>query len=148
MEGVRISKAPHIPKNKSGAHTFVLSCIDPRFTEYLANFLVHNKAVRHDYDLFALAGSELGANDKAGWRKALHEHIDIAIDLHDISDFWVFSHMDCGAYKVFKELEDDDKPHLHKEEIMKLHKQITKKYPKLNFKGYIMNTDGAIFRVV
>lgn len=148
MEGEKIVNAPHIPITKKGAHTFVLACIDPRFTEYLADFLIHDKDVRHDYDYFALAGSELGANDKKAWRKALFEHIDIAIQLHDISDFWVFSHMDCGAYKVFKDLKSDMNPHIHKEEIIKLHKIIGKKYPKLNFKGYIMDTKGAIYKVV
>jgi hypothetical protein len=137
-----------VPIHKEGAKVFVLACIDPRFTEYLAQFLIHNKKVRHDYDLFALAGAELGANDMAKWRKVLNEHIDIAIDLHDIQDFWVFSHMDCGAYKVFKELDKDDDPHLHEEEIHKLHKKMKKKYPKLNFKGFIMDTKGGIHQIV
>lgn len=148
MDVELISKAPHLPIDKKGAHTFVLSCIDPRFTEYLAHFLINNKMVRNDYDLFCLAGCELGANDKANWKKALFEHIDIAIELHKIKHFWAFSHMDCGAYKVFKDLKKDDKPYMHFEELDKLHTTINKKYPDLEFKGYIMNTDGSILRVI
>ena len=148
MNAKLIAKPPHIPVNKEGAHTFVLSCIDPRFTEYLADFLIHDKDVRHDYDLFALAGSELGANDKRGWKKALYEHIDIAIQLHDIKHIWVFSHMDCGAYKEFKGLEKDNDPHIHRDELVKLHKAINKKYKTLEFKGYIMDTKGGIYQII
>ena len=129
------------------AHTFVLACIDPRFTKMLADFLIHEKYVKNDYDLFALAGSELGANDKPAWKKVLKEHLDIALELHDIQEFWVFSHMDCGAYKVFKELKDDDDPHLHEAEINKLYKWIKKHYSQLKFKGYIMGKTGKIVQV-
>jgi carbonic anhydrase len=146
---MEIAPAPHIPKHKKGASTFVLACIDPRFTEYLAHFLIHEKDIAHDYDLFALAGAELGANQTKHkcWKKTLQNHIDVAIDLHDIKQVLVFSHLDCGAYKVFKELEHDDDPNLHKGELKKLGKWFKKHYPALQYRGFIMNTDGAIFRV-
>jgi carbonic anhydrase len=146
---MEIAPPPHIPKHKQGASTFVLACIDPRFTQYLAHFLINEKDIADDYDLFALAGAELGANQTTHkcWKKTFTAHIDVAIDLHDIKQILVFSHMDCGAYKVFKDLEKDDNPKLHKEEIHKLQKFMKKKYPKLIFKGFIMDTKGAIFRV-
>jgi len=146
---MEISPPPHIPKNKQGASTFVLACIDPRFTQFLAHYLINDKEIANDYDLFALAGAELGANQTKHkcWKTTLTQHIDVAIELHDIKQILVFSHMDCGAYKVFKELEKDDDPELHKKELIKLHKFMTKKYPKLDYKGFIMDTKGAIYKV-
>ena len=146
---MEVAGRPHIPKYNKGASTFVLACIDPRFTEFLAHYLIHEKDIAHDYDLFALAGAELGANQTKfkQWKKVLVNHIDIAIDLHDIKQILVFSHMDCGAYKVFKDIDKDDDPHLHKDELKKLGKFMKKKYPSLVYKGFIMDTHGAIFRV-
>ena len=146
MEG---GARPVIPKNNKGASTFVLACIDPRFTEFLAHYLINDKDIQHDYDLFALAGAELGANQTQfkQWKKTLTNHIDIALDLHGIKQMLVFSHLDCGAYKVFKDMEKDDDPHLHKAELIKLSKFIKKKYPQLTYKGFIMDTKGKIHRV-
>ena len=140
---------PHIPKNKQGASTFVLACIDPRFTKYLADYLIHDKEIANDYDLFALAGAELGANQTKHkcWKTTMTQHIDVALDLHNIKQLLVFSHMDCGAYKVFKDLEKDDNHKLHEKELKKLHKFIGKKYPQLIYKGFIMDTDGSIHKV-
>ena len=42
------------------ASILVLTCIDPRFTEVLFNYLNHQAQVHSDYDLFVLAGSSLG----------------------------------------------------------------------------------------
>lgn len=138
-----------IPINKEGASTFVLACIDPRFTEYLAKYLVNQKDIAHDYDLFALAGAELGANQTKhkNWKKTLIEHIDIALELHGIKTIMVFSHMDCGAYKVFKDLEEDDDPKLHAKELKKLGKYMAKKYPDIEYKGFVMAKDGKIYKI-
>jgi carbonic anhydrase len=129
------------------AHAFVLACIDPRFTKMLADYLIHNKELMNDYDLFALAGAELGANDKKNWKKVLKEHIDIAIQLHNIKKVLVFSHMDCGAYKEFKGIRKDDDPHIHIVELNKLRKFMKRCYPTLEYCGYIMGTNGHIHKV-
>jgi len=113
----------------------------------LADFLIHDKKLKDDYDLFALAGAELGANEKKMWKKALYEHIDIAIKLHKINEILVFSHLDCGAYKIFKEMDTDTDQHIHLVELDKLRKAIKKKYPKLIYKGYIMDTQGKIYKM-
>ena len=144
---MEISAPPYLPINKKGAHVFVLSCIDPRFTEYLAHFLINDKQVHSDYDLFALAGASLGANEKKTWRDTLFEHIDIAIQLHKIKAIWVFEHMDCGMYKETLGIKQDNNPHTHMVELHKLKMLLKTKYPRLEYKGYIMNTDGGIYQI-
>jgi carbonic anhydrase len=145
-----ISEPPDIDIKKKGAHTLVLACIDPRFTELLAHFLINEKDVHNDYDLVALAGASLGANqnEMKSWRKMLYDHIDIAIKLHNIKSVWVFDHLDCGMYKEVMGTKTDLDPAPHKKQLVKLKKKLAKSYPELSFKGYIMDTDGAIYRVV
>jgi hypothetical protein len=149
MKLIKVENAPKININKKGAKSFVLSCIDPRFTEFLAHFMLNHKMLKDNYDLVCLAGSELGANQTQfkGWKTMLKNHIDIALALHNIEQFLVFSHMDCGAYKVFKGLEKDNDIHIHVDEIHILHKWIKKNYPQLEFKGFIMSEKGEMFQV-
>jgi carbonic anhydrase len=134
--------------SKKGAKVLVLSCIDPRYTELLADFLIHNKEVHNDYDLFNLAGAELGVLEKKNWKKVYYDHIDIALKLHKIKDLWIFSHMDCGMYKVSLGLKHDHDIDLHVKYLNKLEKKLKKDYPKLNIKKYVMTDAPEILEVV
>lgn len=99
------------PSTTSGATAMVLACIDPRYTFALEQYLLNQLDAQHTYDLFALAGSSLGAS-LAGttvanlrpdytWQEVFFEHLQIAKLLHNIQNVWVFDHLDCGAYKNF-----------------------------------------------
>jgi hypothetical protein len=145
---MEISKPPKININKKGAHTFVLSCIDPRFTEFLAHYLINHQEVKDDYDYFTLAGASLGANHDSNWKKLLCQHIDIALKLHKITEFWAFDHMDCGMYKVQYKIKKDEDPNPHIDELNDLHTFIRSKYPQLDFRGFIMDKKGGIHQVI
>ena len=86
--------------------------------------------------------------------------------IHDITDVWIFDHLDCGAYKLIKfgslsETDDDIGP--HSDEIARLADNI-KTYSEdqsvvsalgdlqipfadLNIKGFVMDIYGDIFKV-
>ena len=134
--------------NKKGAKVLVLSCIDPRYTELLADFLIHNKQAHNDYDLFNLAGSELGVLEKNNWKKVYYEHIDIALKLHKIKELWIFSHMDCGMYKVSLDIKKDEDIDLHVTKLNELEKILKKDYPNLKVKKYVMTDAPEILEVV
>jgi carbonic anhydrase len=134
--------------NKKGAKVLVLSCIDPRYTELLADFLIHNKQAHNDYDLFNLAGSELGVLEKNNWKKVYYEHIDIALKLHKIKELWIFSHMDCGMYKVSLNIKKDEDIDLHVTKLNELEKILKKDYPNLKVKKYVMTDAPEILEVV
>ena len=99
------------PSNNSGATAMVLACIDPRYTFALEQYLLNQLDAQHTYDLFALAGSSLGASltgttaanlrPDYTWQEVFFEHLQIAKLLHNIQNVWVFDHLDCGAYKNF-----------------------------------------------
>ena len=113
---------PFLDVNRKGAKVLVLSCIDPRFTERLAHFLLHDKEVHADYDLVALAGASLGVlqNDYPCWRPMFLDHVKLALALHDIKEVWCFDHLDCGMYKATLGLETDLDPAIHKDHLHEL----------------------------
>jgi len=126
------------------AKVLVLSCIDPRFIDNLTNFLNHHKDVKNDYDLFNLAGAELGVIEKEKWRETFFEHIDLALKLHKIKNIWVFSHLDCGMYKATYETKKDEDALLHRVNMDILINNVRKTYPKLKFKKFLMVKEGII----
>ena len=56
------NQKPSQNTNKKGASILVLSCIDPRFADNLAWFLIHESKLKDDYDLLCLAGASLGTS--------------------------------------------------------------------------------------
>jgi carbonic anhydrase len=140
---------PKIDSNKKGASVLVLGCIDPRFANALGWYLTHSEELHMDYDMFKLAGASLGVLQEkyTNWPQTFKDHIQLAIDLHDIKEIWVFDHMDCGMYKATYNIENDNdiKPHI--DNLTKLKKLIEDEF-KLKYKGFIMNVDGSIKNVV
>lgn len=132
----------------SSAKVGVLACIDPRYTARLEKFLVDDKELHGDYDMFCLAGAELGAITHLKWRKVLFEHIKLMIELHKIDSIYCFSHLDCGAYKAFLNMEKDDDASVHSKELRKFKKMILKNFPDMSFRGYLMDLEGNIKLIV
>ena len=102
--------------NTDSATTFVLACIDPRYTAALEQYLLQILP-NNTYDLFILAGAAAGGNltgnsancvigggtcsvvsASNNWQTALLDHIQVAITLHNVSKVLVVDHLDCGAY--------------------------------------------------
>ena len=132
--------------NRKGASVFVLGCFDPRFSDNLAWFLTHNEKLHDNYDLFCLAGASLGVvqTDIPAWGQTFIDHLNLAIQLHDIKEVWVFDHFDCGFYKAHFQQETDKTPGLHLSSMMELQAMLAESHPNLGFKGYIINLDGKI----
>jgi hypothetical protein len=147
---------PRIPI-KSGAKVFVLSCIDPRFTFYLNWFLTYQKNLANYYDQFTLAGGSLGVNQAtfgspnyANWHTVMLDNLKLGIQLHGITDFWVFDHLECGAYNAFL---SDDSIEQHFTQITNLKTFLkdvgnTEEVQSLKFKGFIIDLNGQITEVV
>ncbi len=143
----------------------VVSCIDLRLTDDLLNFL-HFDNLANRYDHFALAGASVCAgatrdehktlfktevleqyNSFAHWKQSLHDHIDIAINLHSIKDVYIVEHEDCGAYKAF--LKDggfatwEDELSCHKTFAVALSRDIRALY-KLNVHCFMIDIRGNV----
>uniref|UniRef100_A0A6C0B3I2 Uncharacterized protein n=1 Tax=viral metagenome TaxID=1070528 RepID=A0A6C0B3I2_9ZZZZ len=102
----------------------------------------------------------------ATWGPTFFDHLSIARLLHQITEVWVFDHLDCGAYKLIKlnngttplVLPPDNDIAPHTEELLKLQTRIntytsTTDYlnnppTQLAFKGFILDLHGTITKVV
>ena len=193
------SAGVNVPNNLvPPAKVLVLGCIDPRFASQLEWFLTHQAGIFGQYDLFVLAGASLGVTQaQAGegaptasdtpenpevynnsdipilkdWDKTFYAHVGLAIRLHDITDIWIFDHLDCGAYKLIKFGSlgaTDDEIIPHRDEISRLADYIkgheedddseaflgggpstpsVVDFSALNIKGFVMDMSGDIFKV-
>jgi len=188
------SAGVNVPNNLvPPAKVLVLGCIDPRFASQLEWFLTHQAGIFGQYDLFVLAGASLGVNQAQSYRELpgaggesatdgknynngldilnnwdsnFYAHLSIAMRIHDITDVWIFDHLDCGAYKLIKfgDLTETDEDILeHSVEIERLAGNISGyeenqgveealgdlpiPFIQLNIKGFVMDLSGNIFKV-
>lgn len=133
---------------------------------YLANGNVRTQGNVGTYANNILSDGRAGIGELGRqWGPAFFDHLSVARSLHQISEVWVFDHLDCGAYKAihYGDLSNPDSsvyPHIT--EMTKL-KTIIDGYTtrtgtivdplntsaySLGFKGYIIDQDGSIGRYV
>jgi carbonic anhydrase len=131
----------------------LLSCMDFRLIDETERYMT-SRGLRNKYDHVILAGASLGAlTDKyPAWNKTFWEHLDVAIELHQIHKVMVMDHRDCGAYKVVLG-EDFSKDRaketaIHTEKLRELRQQLNAKYPKLEVELLLMSLDGKVEKVV
>lgn len=134
-----------IPK----AQALVLMCIDYRFVDTAVHYLENELDLENEYDLTALAGASLAYNQNKfkSWPITFIDHINIAIELHNIKRIIVFDHMDCGMYHlIYPKVEPDseEERELHIMNINKFIRRIKRLYPKLAYSGYLLNIDGSV----
>ena len=131
----------------------LLSCMDFRLIDETERYM-SRRGLRDKYDHVILAGASLGAlTDKyPAWNKTFWEHLDVAIQLHQIHKVIVMDHRDCGAYKVVlgEDFSKDraNETAIHTEKLTELRKQVNAKYPTLEVELLIMNLDGKVETIV
>lgn len=93
------------------------------------------------------------------WGPTFFDHLSVARALHQITEVWVFDHLDCGAYKAILSGDlaaSDDLIEPHITEIAKLQSSINTFTPSdglnppysLSFKGFVINKTGTILSVI
>lgn len=128
------------------AKALVLTCMDFRLIDDSVDFM-NIRGYHNNYDEFILAGASLGYNQETypQWKQLLNKHIDLAKELHDISEIVVIDHMKCGAYKLFynKELTEKEEFELHLQNLKLFKETINNSYPELKVYTYLMELDGT-----
>jgi carbonic anhydrase len=132
-------------RKKGRANVFVLTCIDPRYITDVFEFLLKDKKLHANFDLFTLAGASAGVMETE-WDKAFLENLGLGIQLHGIKEVWCFDHLDCGMYKATFGLEKDDDPAIHLETMAKLKEYLQQKFPQLTFRKFIVGQDGEVMK--
>jgi hypothetical protein len=129
-----LSKLEQPPPEQTTCEQFCLSCIDFRFIDDIG-YYQNIKEKINNYDQFILAGASLGYNGIPGyenWTLCCDQHIQIARDLHKITEVVLFDHLECGAYALVytpEELAGDGEFKLHVENLNKAEATILKTYP-------------------
>lgn len=145
---IQIEENYTLPKK----NVLVLGCIDLRLTDETVAFL-HADNLHNRFDYFTLAGASLCTQasvfrkdfkkevltkfkDFTHWRQTLLEHVQSAIDLHQIADVYIIEHRDCGAYKVMLNKGEFGPGQEHKEETahQKYATELAKELEKLETK--------------
>jgi carbonic anhydrase len=143
-----------LPVRRAGAATdaLLLSCMDYRLIDKTERYM-SGRGLRNKYDHIILAGASLGAlTDKyPAWNQTFWEHLQVAIQLHQIHKVILLDHRDCGAYKVILG-EDFAKDRAkettaHAEQLQELRKRIGAQYPTLEVETVLMSLDGKVDKV-
>jgi carbonic anhydrase len=143
------------PLAAGGTDALLLTCMDYRLTDDVADYMQNQIHMKKKYDYVILAGASLGVNNTKypNWGKTFWEHLDTAIALHSIHEVIVMDHRNCGAYKLLlgKDFPADSSPAqlkeetaAHKEQLDVLAKAIHEKYPNLDVETLLMSLDGEV----
>lgn len=148
-----------IPKK----NILLFTCIDLRLMDEIVHFMEYDNLTNR-YDQFTLAGASLTTQVKkfserfkediltnykkfSAWNEVIHQHIEIAKDLHKIEDVYIIEHRNCGAYKEFLKngeyLDDKDEKEAHLEYAALLCEEI-KTVHKLHAHSFLMDLRGNI----
>ena len=129
------------------ARALMLSCMDYRLVDDLVNFMEAHDY--HDnYDHVVLAGASLGVVNAAfaDWHAVFWDHVQLAKDLHGITEVIVIDHRDCGAYRLALTDAAVDTPEketaAHRETMQEFARQVAERHPDLQVYGVLMGLDG------
>lgn len=131
------------------AGTLLLSCMDYRLMDEIERYMLR-RGLYHNYDHIVLAGASLGAvTDKyPAWSRTFWDHLDLAVNLHQIHTVMVMDHRDCGAYKILLgedySKDTDRETAEHTVRLTQLTDMINKKYPKIEVETLLMGLNGDV----
>ena len=143
------------PSMAGGTDALLLSCMDYRLTDEIADYMQNHLHMKKKYDYVILAGASLGVNNTKypNWGKTFWEHLDTAIALHSIHEVIIIDHRNCGAYKLLlgKDFPADsndaqlkEETAVHKQQLDMLAKAIHEKHPNLEVATLLMSLDGGV----
>ena len=142
--------APRMAAAAGQADALLLSCIDYRLTDKVANYM-DSRGLKENYDQVILAGAALGAvtSKYPDWNRTFDQHLELAIKLHDIHRVIALDHRNCGAYRLVfgKDLTGDAEKAQHATELHRLARRIHAKHPKLDVETLLMSLDGSVEKI-
>jgi len=135
----------------AGGHTdiLLLTCMDFRLMDNVERYMA-GRGLTDKYDHIVLAGASLGAlTDKyPAWNRTFWDHLEVAINLHDIRKVVIMDHRDCGAYKVIlgEDLaHDPGREHeIHRDHLDRLALAIKTRHSGLEVETLLMALDGSV----
>ncbi len=102
MIKIKIEKEFSIPEGRMKRHrsdAYIISCIDPRFSSSIWEFVSEKHLNNFDSFLSVPGGAKVLARDTEK-REEVKKDILKAIELHNISNIYLFVHTECGEYSI------------------------------------------------
>ncbi len=135
------------------AEALVLSCVDYRLTEDVANSL-RAEGLAEKYDLISLAGGALAVvNDYFPFaRDTFWAHLALLKNIHHFQRVIIIDHRNCGMYKfVYNQdlsLNPEEEKRIHIHTAEKLVKEIQFKYPDLKVETWLLDLNGKFEKTI
>jgi len=133
----------------ASTEALLLTCIDYRLTAATTRYMAE-QGLERKYDQFILAGAALGAENAKfpDWGRTFWEHVQLAIDLHQVRKLIVMDHRDCGFYKDIhgKDLAADPKQEfeIHAVQMRRVRRDIGRRHRELQVELLLMGLDGKV----
>ena len=133
--------------NKGNHHcrNLVIRCMDFRFQKYLEPLLEQalvNEGGLGNYDSPGLGGGGSKAIIDTESRKVAYGAIDIAKDLHGVTNIIIVDHIDCGAYGGSGAQENEAAEEaFHRQKLLEAKTIIKENYPGLTVKLFYQTWD-------
>ncbi len=140
---------------RAGGHTemLLLTCMDFRLVDDVETYM-NARGLKDKYDHVILAGASLGAlNDRfPAWSEVFWQHLDLAIQLHEVHRVMLLDHRDCGAYKMIlgeaAVKDPDTELKAHVKQLYAVRNAILAKHPHMEVEIGLMALDGAVLQIV
>jgi len=137
------------------ADALLLSCMDYRLIGDVADYMQNELHLKKNYDYVILAGASLGVNNRRyrNWGRTFWQHLDTAIDLHNIHQVIIIDHRNCRTYKLLllrnfpehpTEEQRKEETVVHKRQLDRLATAVQRRHPYLDVKTLLMNLDGSV----
>lgn len=120
----------------------VVSCIDYRLVNDIVDFM-NSLGYNGQYDQIMIPGASLAMYDPV-YQQSLLNSLDLAVNLHHITEIYLIDHMDCGYYTLKL---GDNELQAHIESLTLARHALSTRYPHLIVHTYILNTEGNAIHV-
>lgn len=146
------SSVRNVKEYPKHAPILLLSCVDYRFPDEIADFMQKRGAI-DKYDHLIVAGGSIGIDNLL--YPALKESFIIQMallkSLHNFNTVIVLDHRDCGLFKAIHGAEHAKHPEeelkLHKHHLHNVKKLILQEYPDVTVELLLMSTDGSVITI-
>ena len=140
------------PSAAGAADALLVNCMDYRLVDDVTAYMTR-RGLKDKYDQIILAGASLGvATDKfPSWAETFWQHLDVAIELHQIHAVIGLNHRDCGAYRVALGQDFGKDPAaetaIHTQTLTAFRDLVKARHPHLEVELLMMSLDGTVEQI-
>lgn len=122
----------------------IVYCMDFRLHESLAAFFADQKLDGDGADVIRVAGAikSISRPKEARDREFLLEQLKVAYELHEVRQFYLVNHEDCGAYGLEDVVDSPEELATHREDLRVAKALLKDRFPGTEVYTYFMRLSG------